>query len=76
LIDEQAPAPVEASTGFVAGLKAGWDAFTGAMVVALTVLGALVPFLIVLVPVGLLAWWLVRRNRRTDAVPAPPVETY
>lgn len=76
LIDEQAPAPVEASTGFVAGLKAGWDAFTGAMVVALTVLGALVPFLIVLVPVGLLAWWLVRRNRRTGAVPAPPVETY
>jgi len=76
LIDEQAPAPAEESTGFVAGLTSGWDAFTGAMVVALTVLGALTPFLLVLVPLGLLALWLVRRNRRAAATPAPPVETY
>lgn len=76
LVDEQAPAPAEESTGFVAGLKSGWNAFTGAMVVALTVLGALTPFLLVLVPLGLLAMWLVRRNRRAAAAPAPPVEPY
>lgn len=70
LIDEQAPAPAAASTGFLAGLSAGWNAFTGAMVVALTVLGALVPFLLVLVPVALLVWWLARRSRRTPTTPA------
>ncbi|MFN8167269.1 MAG: DUF4349 domain-containing protein [Candidatus Nanopelagicales bacterium] len=70
LYDESAPAPVEERTGFLAGLAAGWDAFTGAMVAALTVLGALVPFLIVLVPAGLLVRVLVRRSRRTaDAGP-------
>jgi hypothetical protein len=74
LIDEQAPVVTEKATGFLAGLSAGWDAFTGAMVIALTVLGAFVPFLLVLVPLALLVWWLVRRNRRAVAV--PPVETY
>jgi hypothetical protein len=74
LIDVQAPVQTEESTGFLAGLSAGWDAFTGAMVLALTVLGALVPFLLFFVPVGLLVWWLVRRSRRT--APIPPVETY
>lgn len=79
LVDEQAPAVVEEETGFLAGLSAGWDAFTGAAVVALTVIGALVPFLLVLVPLGLLLWWLVRRSSRPAAPvaqPAPPVETY
>jgi hypothetical protein len=74
LIDVQAPVRTEEATGFLAGLSAGWDAFTGAMVLALTVLGALVPFLLFFVPVGLLVWWLVRRSRRT--APIPPVETY
>jgi hypothetical protein len=75
LVDQQAPAVTEKETGFVAGLKAGWDAFTGAAVVALTIIGALVPFLLVLVPGALVIWWLVRRNRR-PALPVPPVETY
>ncbi|MFC6238280.1 DUF4349 domain-containing protein [Longivirga aurantiaca] len=79
LVDEQAPVVVEEETGFLAGLSAGWDAFTGAAVVALTVIGALVPFLLVLVPLGLLIWWLVRRGRRPTAPaaqPAPPVESF
>lgn len=79
LVDEQAPVVVEEETGFLAGLSAGWDAFTGAAVVALTVIGALVPFLLVLVPFGLLIWWLVRRSSRPIAPvaqPAPPVETF
>lgn len=79
LVDEQAPVVVEDETGFLAGLSAGWNAFTGAAVVALTVIGALIPFLLVLVPLGLLVWWFVRRSSRPVtpvAQPAPPVETF
>lgn len=72
LVDQQAPVVSEKETGFVAGLAAGWAAFTGAMVVALTVIGALVPFLLVLVPIALLVWWLVRRSRPTG--PEQPAE--
>jgi predicted lipid-binding transport protein (Tim44 family) len=72
LVDPSAPAPVEEKeTGFLAGLAAGWDAFTGAVVVALTVLGAVLPFLLVLVPLGLLVWWLARRGSRRAADEAP-----
>lgn len=55
----------EEETGFVAGLGQGWDGFTSATTVALTVLGAVTPFaltaLVVLAPIG---WWLRRRVRR------------
>jgi hypothetical protein len=71
LLDPQAPAPEDERTGFLAGLAAGWDAFTGALVVALTVLGAMTPFLLVLVPLALLAWWLVRRGGRQPVEQAP-----
>ncbi len=76
LVDEGSPAAAKDSTGFVAGLRAGWDAFTGAMVVALTVLGALLPFLLLVVPLALLVWFAARRRRTgvasvpTDAVTA------
>ena len=47
-------------TGFFAGLSKGWDAFMGAVVVGLTVVGVLLPFavagLLLLVPV----WWIWR----------------
>ena len=69
LTSSAAPVPASADTGFLAGLKAGWSAFTAAMVAALTVIGALVPFLLVLVPLGLLAWWLVRRGSRRPVTP-------
>lgn len=71
LVSEGAPVVEEQETGFLAGLSAGWDAFTGAAVIALTVLGALVPFLLVLVPLALLVWWLVRRNARAHSDPRP-----
>ena len=63
-----ASAPVattETSTGFFSGLKSGWDSFTGFMAGALTVLGALVPWLLLLVPLGLLVWAVARRRRET-----------
>ncbi len=60
-------------SGFVAGLKAGWRAFTGSVTVLLTMLGAVLPFAVVaaLVIVPLMVW-LRRRGARTP-VPAQPV---
>ncbi len=70
LVDSGAPVVAESRTGFLAGLQSGWDAFTGAMVGALTVVGALVPFLLLVVPVGLVIW-LVARRRRAAPTTAP-----
>jgi hypothetical protein len=52
--------------GFLAGLKSGWNALTSAVVVALTVIGAVLPFAVVLLLVGLPVWLLVRRTLRTS----------
>lgn len=51
-------------TGFLVGLKAGWDAFVSSVTVLITALGAVLPFAVV-AAVFLLAllWW--RRRRRT-----------
>ena len=61
------PAPPQAAQGgFLAGLKSGWKAFTASIKVILTVLGALLPFAVVLgVPVWLVLWWLRRRRTTT-----------
>ncbi len=71
--DEQVLQEADDSTGFLAGLKAGWGAFTGSVTVLLTALGAVLPFAVVaaLVLVPLLVW-LRRRGTRTPA-PAQPV---
>jgi Domain of unknown function (DUF4349) len=62
----------EDATGFLVGLERGWTAFSASVAVALTVVGALLPFLVlaafVLVPV----WWVLRRRRPTTTPPAPP----
>ena len=55
------------NSGFVSGLKSGWHTFVSSVSVLLTILGALLPFLVV-VGVPLLVWWTMRRRRR----PAPP----
>ena len=71
--DEQVLQQADDSTGFIAGLKAGWGAFTGSVTVLLTALGAVLPFAVVvaLVLVPLLVW-LRRRVTRSPA-PAQPV---
>jgi hypothetical protein len=72
LYGADAPAPEAEQSGFLAGLSAGWSAFTGTLVVALTVLGAVLPFLLVLGPIALVVWLVVRRLRRTPpSAPAP-----
>ncbi|MER7457138.1 DUF4349 domain-containing protein [Micromonospora sp. NPDC126480] len=67
----------ESDLGFLAGLEGGWKVFLASMVVLLTVLGAVLPWLIALgVPAGVLVWLLRRRRPRpalvaTPAAPAP-----
>ncbi|MEV4618024.1 DUF4349 domain-containing protein [Asanoa sp. NPDC049573] len=76
--DAQAPAPPPSDDkGFLAGLRGGWHAFTATVGVMLTVLGALVPWL-VLAGLALLVFGYVRRMRRRPAValagPAIPAQ--
>ena len=63
LIARDAPAPPQDDDdlGFLSGLRGGWDAFAGVVLVALTVLGALLPFAIALALVGVPAYVLLPR---------------
>ncbi|MFG6191200.1 DUF4349 domain-containing protein [Nonomuraea sp. JJY05] len=63
--------PEEEPAGFLGGLKAGWAALVSFTKVALTVLGALLPWLIASLPLIVLVIYLARRNR----VRRPPVTT-
>jgi hypothetical protein len=56
--------------GFLVGLKKGWDAFTTSAGVMLTVLGALLPFLVLFALLGLPVWWFLRRRRPVNPPPA------
>jgi hypothetical protein len=63
------PPPKPPATGFIGGLQKGWHAFVAVVDGLLVVLGALLPFIIVLgVPAFVLLRW--HRRRRTPAVPA------
>jgi hypothetical protein len=64
--------PVEEpdETGFLAGLKGGWSAFTTTANALLTMVGALLPFLLAIGVPALAAVWLTRRLRRRPP-PAP-----
>ncbi|MEV4394050.1 DUF4349 domain-containing protein [Nonomuraea sp. NPDC049607] len=65
--------PAEEPAGFLGGLKAGWEALVSFTKTALTVFGALLPWLVVMVPLVAVAVFLVRRNRaRRPAPPAAP----
>ena len=56
--------------GFLTGLQNGWDALLGVLLVVATVLGAVLPFLVVIALVGLPALLWLRRHRPA-APPAP-----
>ncbi|MEV4820267.1 DUF4349 domain-containing protein [Micromonospora sp. NPDC049274] len=66
----------KAETGFLVGLKGGWGAFVTSMTVLLTVLGALLPWLVAFgVPLAVLLLVLRRRRKSpalTAGVSAPP----
>ena len=73
--DEQVLQEAEDDTGFLAGLKAGWTAFTASVTVLLTVLGALLPFAVVLALVLVpLVLWLRRRGANAPVPSQPAVE--
>jgi hypothetical protein len=61
----------QSDDGFVGGLKQGWRAVVRSTTVVLTVLGALLPLLIVVALIGTPIWWVLRRRagRRQAAVP-------
>lgn len=60
----------EEATGFVAGLRAGWQGLLALLTGAATAAGAALPFLLLAGPLGLVGWLLWRRHRRTRARPA------
>lgn len=71
LFSQDAPAPEEPEQGFLAGLRAGWDGLVASMHVLLTVLGVLLPWLVVVgAPAAAVTWW-VRRRRAHRASPTP-----
>jgi hypothetical protein len=63
------PVPEEAR-GFLAGLDDGWNAMKGATVVLLTVVGAVLPFLVVVLLLGVPLWVVVRRRLGAGSVSA------
>lgn len=58
-------------TGFIGGLLAGWDAFVSVLNGLLTVVGAMLPFLVVLAIPVVVVWWFLRRRAPRPPVPAP-----
>jgi hypothetical protein len=71
LVGPDADAPVDdEDLGFLAGLRGGWDAFVQIVLVGLTVLGALLPFLLTGALLGVPAWLIVR-SRLVRRPPTP-----
>jgi len=73
LVGPDAPEPKddEEDLGFVAGLRGGWDAFVQIVLVSLTVLGALLPFMLTGALLGV-PLWLLLRSRLHRPAPTPP----
>lgn len=68
----------EDEAGFVAGLRAGWEGLTAMTVALATVTGAVLPFAVLALLLGLPLWFLLRpavRRRRTATAPAQPASS-
>jgi hypothetical protein len=66
-----APVEKKEDTGFLAGLRGGWNAFTATFSALATAVGALLPFLIALALIGIPLWRYRHRFRRTTPATAP-----
>jgi hypothetical protein len=62
--------------GFLSGLENGWNAFVAVVLVALTVIGAALPFLVTAALLGLIAWrvYVSARRRGVATAAAPPLD--
>lgn len=69
---EVSPDDDDPDHGFLAGLSGGWDAFISAGGVALTIIGAVIPFAVLGAVVGVPAWYYLRQRRRPVAGPTTP----
>ncbi len=70
--DPSKPAPKDDDdSGFLSGLTAGWNALKATVVAVATVVGAVLPFAGLALLIGVPAWLLVRRTRRTPVSSAP-----
>jgi hypothetical protein len=66
----------EDPSGFIAGLKGGWESFTDSLQVLLTVFGALLPWFVAIgLPALLVVAFLRRSAARRHAAPAPATAT-
>lgn len=68
---EPEPKPEPDERGFVAGLDAGWSAFTGVVVGLATAAGAVLPFAVALALLALVLWPLRRRVRTSRTARTP-----
>jgi hypothetical protein len=66
-----APVEKKEDTGFLAGLRSGWNAFTATFSALATAVGALLPFLIALALIGIPLWRYRHRFRKTTPAAAP-----
>lgn len=62
----------EQAAGFLAGLREGWDAFTGALAVGATILGAALPFLLTAAVIAIPVQRWRRRHRPAVAQSSAP----
>ncbi len=70
---EGEPAVNDDIPGFLQGLENGWVAFRDVVAVGVTVIGFVLPFLLIAVPLGLvLRWWVRRQRRNRPERPAGP----
>jgi hypothetical protein len=67
--DAIAPAPKD-HDGFVGGLLDGWHALGASAAVVLQIIGAVIPFAVLLALLGLPAWLLLRRRRTSSPAPS------
>lgn len=75
LLSPDAPVvePDDDESGFLAGLSTGWRALVSTLTGLATVLGAVLPFAVLLLLVGLPVWLLVRALFRRRPRPATTV---
>jgi hypothetical protein len=65
----------EAEVGFISGLRNGWNALVDGARVATAIIGALLPFAVVLGVIGLPLLWGVRRRKRVAPTAASDAQS-